>query len=74
MFAGVLRDEARMAAKRAQRLREAEFEDQARKRAYLESVQHISNPTTPPPPTVDKDQVPTSAEGLDFGCKSCERI
>lgn len=72
MFAGVIRDEARMAAKRAQKLREAEFEDQARKRAYLESIQQISNPQTPPPPAVD--QVPQNAEGLDFGCKSCDRI
>jgi len=71
MFAGVLRDDARMAAKRAQRAREAEFEEQARKRAYLESVQEISNPVAPAPPL--KGEVPQSADGMDFGCKSCEK-
>ncbi|GAA5857483.1 hypothetical protein JCM8547_009295 [Rhodosporidiobolus lusitaniae] len=73
MFAGVIRDEARLAAKRAQKARELEFEEQARKRAYLESVQAVSNPVTPPPWV---DEVPTSAEGMDFsGCKTgmCER-
>ena len=71
MFAGVLRDSARLEAKKQQRLRQAEFDDQLAKRAYLESVQGISNPLGPPPPKVDN--VPTSAEGLDFGCKSCEK-
>lgn len=71
MFAGVVRDDARLAARRAQRAREAEFEDQARKRAFLEGVQGISNPIVPAP--VPKGEVPTSAEGLDFGCKTCEK-
>ncbi|ORY92496.1 hypothetical protein BCR35DRAFT_297930 [Leucosporidium creatinivorum] len=71
MFAGVLRDDARMAAKRAQRAREAEFEEQARKRAYLESVQEVSNPVAPAPPL--KGEVPQSADGMDFGCKTCEK-
>lgn len=70
MFAGVLRDDARLAAKKAQRAREAEFEDQARKRAYLESVQGVSNPVVPPPKV---EKVPESAEGMDFGCKNCEK-
>ncbi|KAM0787518.1 hypothetical protein ACM66B_003589 [Microbotryomycetes sp. NB124-2] len=69
MFAGVLRDEARMAAKRQQRLRELEFEDQARKRAYLETVQNVSNASAPRPDV----QVPASAEGMDFGCKTCDK-
>jgi protein PET117 len=71
MFAGVLRDDARVAAKRAQRAREAEFEEQARKRAYLETIQGVSHPVVPPPEI--KGEVPTSAEGMDFGCKTCEK-
>lgn len=71
MFAGVLRDDVRQQAKKAQRAREAEFEKQARKRAYLESMQGVSNPVGPPPPKCD---VPVSAEGMDFaGCTTCER-
>ncbi|GAA6042299.1 hypothetical protein JCM8097_000626 [Rhodosporidiobolus ruineniae] len=74
MFAGVIRDEARLSAKRQQRARELEFEDQARKRAYLESVQGVSNPVYEPK-AVAKEEVPTSAEGMDFGCKTgmCEK-
>lgn len=72
MFAGVVRDEARLVARRAQRAREAEFEDQARKRAFLEGVQGVSNPVAPAAPT-PKGEVPSSAEGLDFGCKTCEK-
>ncbi|BGP16037.1 hypothetical protein JCM10213_006827 [Rhodosporidiobolus nylandii] len=70
MFAGVIRDEARLAAKRQQKERELEFEEQARKRAYLESLQAVSNPVTAPPKV---DEVPKSAEGMDFGCKTCEK-
>lgn len=72
MFAGVLRDDARLAAKKVQRAREAEFEEQARKRAFLENMQGVSNPTTPPPPL--KGEIPTSSEGMDFGCKDCEKV
>ncbi|KWU46194.1 hypothetical protein RHOSPDRAFT_32190 [Rhodotorula sp. JG-1b] len=71
MFAGVIRDHERLEAKRLQRERQLEFEEQARKRAYLESVQGVSNPQVPPPPV--QGQVPTSADGMDFGCKTCER-
>ncbi|GAA6048265.1 hypothetical protein JCM3770_006511 [Rhodotorula araucariae] len=71
MFAGVIRDEERLAAKRAQKARELEFEDQARKRAYLESIQTVSQPVVPPPQV--RGEVPTSADGLDFGCKTCDR-
>lgn len=73
MFAGVLRDEARQQAKRQQRAREAEFEEQTRKRAFLEQVQTVSHPVAEPPKVVGA--VPTSAEELDFGCKTgmCER-
>lgn len=72
MFAGVLRDEARLQAKRQQKLRELEFEDQARKRAYLETVQSVSNSSTP----LERPQgleVPQSSEGMDFGCKTCDK-
>ncbi|GAA5910981.1 hypothetical protein JCM6882_006737 [Rhodosporidiobolus microsporus] len=74
MYAGVLRDDARLAAKRAQKARELEFEEQARKRAYLESVQAVSNPVTTPK-AVPKDQVPMSGEGMDWGCSTgaCEK-
>ncbi|BGP02652.1 hypothetical protein JCM10021v2_006372 [Rhodotorula toruloides] len=71
MFAGVIRDEERLAAKRAQKERQLEFEDQARKRAYLEQVQSVSQALVPPPDV--KGEVPKSADGLDFGCKTCER-
>lgn len=73
MFAGVIRDAARLDAKRAQKLRELEFEEQTRKRAYLESVQGVSNPVEPAP-TV-RGEVPASADGLDFSCKTgmCEK-
>lgn len=71
MFAGVIRDEERLAAKRAQKERQLEFEDQARKRAYLEQVQSVSQASVPPPDV--KGEVPKSADGLDFGCKTCER-
>lgn len=71
MYAGVLRDDARQAAKKLQRAREQEFEDQTRKRAYLESVQGVSAPVVPPP--MVKGEVPVNGEGLDFGCKSCEK-
>lgn len=75
MYAGVLRDEARRQLKADQRAREAEFEDQTRKRAFLEGVvgQHVSHPVAPAPRVVGA--VPASADGLDFGCKTgmCER-
>lgn len=72
MFAGVLRDEARLAAKKLQRERELEFQDQAKKRAYLESVQSVSEPVVPAP-RIDAADVPKSADGLDFGCKTCDK-
>ncbi|GAA6060517.1 hypothetical protein JCM10212_005598 [Sporobolomyces blumeae] len=72
MYAGVLRDDERLAAKKQQRLRELEFEDQAKKRAYLESVQHVSHPVVEPR-RVKPEHVPTGPEGLDFGCKTCDK-
>lgn len=75
MYAGVLRDEARRKLKTEQRAREAEFEEQTRKRAFLEGVvgQQVSRPVQAAPTVVG--QVPASAEGLDFGCKTgmCEK-
>ncbi|SCV73272.1 BQ2448_7198 [Microbotryum intermedium] len=82
MFAGVLRDDARLAAKR--RARQAEFDEQRRKQAYLESLQSIPGSTTRPIPTPAsggrlKDGTSKAvlmsreeAEGLDWGCKECE--
>ncbi|GAA5907720.1 Pet117p [Sporobolomyces salmoneus] len=72
MYAGVIRDEARLLAKKQQKERELEFQEQARKRAYLEKVQQVSNPVTEPM-RVGEEEVPKSAEGLDFGCKTCEK-
>ncbi|GAA5878605.1 hypothetical protein JCM16303_002141 [Sporobolomyces ruberrimus] len=72
MFAGVLRDDARLAAKRLQKERELEFKDQAKKRAYLESIQQVSNPVVEPP-KVPQGEVPKSSEGMDFGCKTCDK-
>lgn len=71
MFQGVIRDDARMAAKKVQKAREAEFEEQARKRAFLEGVQNISNPVVPAPRV--KGPIPTTSEGMDFGCTTCEK-
>lgn len=73
MFAGVLRDDERLAAKRVQRAREAEFEEQARKRAFLQGVSTVSNPGVPPPAI--KGEAPTAEEGaaMDFSCKTCEK-
>jgi len=72
MYAGVIRDDARLAAKKLQKERELEFQDQAKKRAYLEGVQKVSNPVTEPM-KLKQEEVPKSAEGLDFGCKTCEK-
>lgn len=72
MFAGVIRDDARLAAKKLQKERELEFEDQKRKRAYLERMQQVSNPVTEPP-RVREEDVPKNADGLDFGCKTCDK-
>ncbi|GAA5968648.1 hypothetical protein JCM3765_004150 [Sporobolomyces pararoseus] len=72
MYAGVIRDEARLAAKKLQKERELEFKDQAKKRAYLEQVQKVSNPVIQPP-RVNQEDVPKNGEGLDFGCKTCEK-
>lgn len=71
MFAGVLRDDERLKAKATQRAREAEFEDQARKRAVLENIQAVSNPVTPPTPY--RGEIPLTTDGIDFGCKDCEK-
>lgn len=72
MFAGVIRDDARLAAKKVQRAREAEFEEQARKRAFLENMQGVTNSALPPPPAYT-GEIPTSGAGMDFGCKDCEK-
>lgn len=72
MYAGVIRDEARLAAKKLQKERELEFQDQAKKRAYLEKIQSVSNPVIEPP-RIKKEDIPENGDGLDFGCKTCEK-
>lgn len=67
MYAGVLRDEARQAAKKEERARE--FEEQARRRAYLESQQSVSNATEYSRPTIPVNDGMTAVEFQ--GCKTC---
>jgi hypothetical protein len=72
MYAGVIRDEARQAAKKLEReAREKEFEEQLRRRLYLEQHQKVSEPASP------AAQIPsdTSLQPMDEvefqGCKTC---
>lgn len=69
MFQGVLRDDARLAAKRVQKARELEFEEQGKKRAYLENMQAVSTGTNPK----YEGEIPKTAEGMNFGCVDCEK-
>jgi protein PET117 len=75
MYQGVIKDDARLAAKRVQRAREAEFSEQARKRAYLEDMQGVSDPATPPVVGMAKVPIPTKEEAsqMEFGCTTCEK-
>ncbi|KIO16292.1 hypothetical protein M407DRAFT_30381 [Tulasnella calospora MUT 4182] len=47
MYQGVLKDEARLAAKRKQQEREAEFQENLRKRAMYEAVQKVESSSPP---------------------------
>lgn len=50
MYQGVLKDEARLAAKRKLMLeREAEFQENLRKRAIYEAVQKVETSSSPAP-------------------------
>jgi len=69
MYRGVLRDDARRQAKKAER--ERELDEQARLRAYLESEQPVSNPTSPIPPLVPGSKPLTKDELQLGGCKTC---
>lgn len=52
--------------------REAEFEEQKRRRAYLESVQSVSEPQGPRPELPRGGVGDGSGEGIRFeGCKTC---
>lgn len=75
MFQGVIKDDARLAAKRVQRAREAEFAEQARKRAYLEDMQGVSNPAVPAVAGEVKVPIPTKEEAsqMEFGCTTCDK-
>jgi len=72
MFAGVLRDEARMQAKRA--ARQQEYDEQLRKREYLESIQSVGSAGSS---SSGQQQTPSSHPGsqspqeFDWGCKTC---
>lgn len=72
MFAGVLRDDARQAAKRAEReLREKEYQEQLRRRKYLEEQgQTVSNPADPTIATA-LQKVDKMGEVEFQGCKTC---
>lgn len=47
MYQGVLKDEARVVAKRKQQEREAEFQENLRKRAIYEAVQKVESSSSP---------------------------
>lgn len=72
MFAGVIRDEARQAAKLAERqAREKDFQDQIRRRMYLEQLQTVSNPSPNSSP-LDGTQKLEPMDPVEFqGCKTC---
>ena len=73
MFAGVLRDDARQVAKKAER--ERDFEEQIRRRKFLESQQQVSNASKDSSPiggTVDKNLQLEPMDAVEFqGCKTC---
>jgi len=71
MFAGVIRDEQRTSAKRAEReQRERDFQEQIRRREYLEKQQSVSHASeyskTPLPPNA-----PPVSDVEFQGCKTC---
>ena len=76
MFAGVVRDDARQAAKRAEReAREKDFQDQIRRRKYLEQSQKVSNQAEDSSPLggeVDQANKLDPMDKVEFqGCKTC---
>lgn len=72
MYAGVVRDEARQAAKKLEReAREKEFQDQLRRRLYLEQNQSVSNPSSRP--EIPSDIALKPMDEIEFqGCKTCQ--
>ena len=72
MYQGVVRDEARRASKKE--AREREFEEQAKKRAYLETKQPVSNASSPAPQLRNGMNVADlKEEDMNFNCTTCER-
>lgn len=73
MYAGVLRDEERQAAKKTEReARERDFEEQARRRAFLESKQSVSNASEFSRPQLSPQQKAAPMDEVEFqGCKTC---
>lgn len=76
MFAGVLRDDARQQAKKAERLaREQEFQEQIRRRKFLESTQAVSNASEGSSPLggpVDQQLKLEPMDQVEFqGCSTC---
>ncbi|MBW0524930.1 hypothetical protein O181_064645 [Austropuccinia psidii MF-1] len=73
MYQGVLRDKERIKARLAQMARETEFDEQSRRRDYLENLQPITNHSGPRP---EKPKETLSSNGsinpikLE-GCKTC---
>lgn len=60
MFAGVLRDEARLQAKRAeQRAREADFEEQRQREDYLRKL--------------ERGEKTADLKVDDWGCRTCDK-
>ncbi|KAH9812321.1 hypothetical protein DFH28DRAFT_1031697, partial [Melampsora americana] len=68
MYQGVLRDDERVRKRKEQILRDAEFEDQQQKQAYLQSIQPVTNPSGPIP--LPKNDTLNHPIKLD-GCKTC---
>lgn len=71
MYAGVIRDEVRTAAKKSEReAREKEFQEQIRRRLYLEQHQKVSDAS--PASQIPSDVSLTPMDEVEFqGCKTC---
>lgn len=71
MYAGVIRDEARQAAKKSEReAREKEFQEQIRRRLYLEQHQKVSDAS--PASQIPSNTSLSPMDEVEFqGCKTC---
>lgn len=71
MYQGVIKDEARLAQKKLQR--QQEMDDQALRRAYLQSIQPVSNPQSCPAPHQNVSAQDLKDRNISFdGCQTCK--